>query len=89
MNALLFSHEFCIYLECLVTRESLRLVGHPSIGIRRQSTTDEILIARGFRRESTNEDLMRSVTACPLSEAHSQLIIPGVGTLDDSRARQT
>ena len=32
--------------------------GH-SIGIRRQSTTDEILIARGFRRESTTEDLMR------------------------------
>ena len=34
-------------------------LGHPSIGIRRQSTTDEILIARGFRRESTTEDLMR------------------------------
>ena len=33
--------------------------GHPSIGLRRQSTTDEILIARGFRRESTTEDLMR------------------------------
>ena len=33
--------------------------GHPTIGIRRQSTTDEILIARGFRRESTTEDLMR------------------------------
>jgi hypothetical protein len=33
--------------------------GHPNIGLRRQSTTDEILIARGFRRESTTEDLMR------------------------------
>lgn len=33
--------------------------GHPGIGLRRQSTTDEILIARGFRRESTTEDLMR------------------------------
>ena len=33
--------------------------GHPAIGLRRQSTTDEILIARGFRRESTTEDLMR------------------------------
>ena len=29
------------------------------MGLRRQSTTDEILIARGFRRESTTEDLMR------------------------------
>ena len=27
--------------------------------IRRQSTTEEILIARGFRRESTTEDIMR------------------------------
>jgi hypothetical protein len=33
--------------------------GHPVIGIRRQSTTDEILIARGFRRESRTEDLER------------------------------
>ena len=33
--------------------------GHPGMGLRRQSTTDEILIARGFRRESTTEDLMR------------------------------
>ena len=32
---------------------------NPHTGIRRQSTTDEILIARGFRRESTTEDLMR------------------------------
>ena len=27
--------------------------------MRRQSTTEEILIARGFRRESTTEDIMR------------------------------
>ena len=45
-----------------VSWREVSVVGHPSIGIRRQSTTDEILIARGFRRESTNEDLMRSVT---------------------------
>jgi hypothetical protein len=32
--------------------------GH-SNQIRRQSTTEEILIARGFRRESTTEDIMR------------------------------
>ena len=27
--------------------------------MRRQSTTEEILIARGFRRESTTEDMQR------------------------------
>ncbi|MCL4142430.1 UNVERIFIED_CONTAM: hypothetical protein GTU68_043381 [Idotea baltica] len=29
-------------------------------GLRRQSTTEEILIARGFRRQSTTEDIMRA-----------------------------
>eukprot|EP00094_Tigriopus_californicus_P006871 TCALIF_06618-PA protein Name:"Protein of unknown function" AED:0.57 eAED:0.59 QI:288/0.46/0.5/0.71/0.76/0.71/14/0/822 len=34
--------------------------GNPNrFTIRRQSTTEEILIARGFRRESTTEDIMR------------------------------
>ena len=86
--AFLFSHKFCIFLESLVTLSLCLVVGHPSIGIRRQSTTDEILIARGFRRESTNEDLMRSVTASH-SPRLTAVIIPGVGTLDDSRARPT
>ena len=31
----------------------------PASQMRRQSTTEEILIARGFRRESTTEDIMR------------------------------
>ena len=30
------------------------------MGLRRQSTTEEILIARGFRRQSTTEDIMRA-----------------------------
>lgn len=29
-------------------------------GLRRQSTTEEILLARGFRRQSTTEDIMRA-----------------------------
>lgn len=38
----------------------VRHPGNPNrFTIRRQSTTEEILIARGFRRESTTEDIMR------------------------------
>ena len=33
-------------------------LGHAN-QMRRQSTTEEILIARGFRRESTTEDMQR------------------------------
>ncbi|KAL6267176.1 hypothetical protein P5V15_000255 [Pogonomyrmex californicus] len=32
---------------------------HPAPIIRRQSTTEEILIARGFRRQSTTEEMIR------------------------------
>ena len=37
---------------------SFLFLGHAN-QMRRQSTTEEILIARGFRRESTTEDMQR------------------------------
>ena len=36
----------------------IHFLGHAN-QMRRQSTTEEILIARGFRRESTTEDMQR------------------------------
>ena len=43
--------------------------------MRRQSTTEEILIARGFRRESTTEDIMRcrNVRSGQVSKLHCKL----------------
>ena len=37
---------------------AIHFLGHAN-QMRRQSTTEEILIARGFRRESTTEDMQR------------------------------